>query len=95
MITKIESGNVDISQKKIVAFANVLSTSPAYLMGWTDNPAAAHPENSVVLSSEEHHLVTTYRGLTPYGRQLMMDRAAELAVLHGEKQPSSGSSNLG
>ena len=36
MITKIESGKVDISQKKIMAFANVLDTTPAYLMGWTD-----------------------------------------------------------
>ena len=89
MITKIESGNVDISQKKIVAFANVLSTSPAYLMGWTENPSAAHPDNSLVLSSDENHLVTTYRGLTPYGKQLMMDRAAELTLLHGEKESSS------
>jgi len=37
MITKIESGKVDISQKKIIAFANALDTTPAYLMGWTDN----------------------------------------------------------
>lgn len=33
MITKIESGKVDISQKKILAFARVLNTTPAYLMG--------------------------------------------------------------
>ena len=36
MITKIESGKVDISQKKIMAFARVLGTTPSYLMGWTD-----------------------------------------------------------
>ena len=36
MITKIESGKVDISQKKIIAFARVLNTTPAYLMGWAD-----------------------------------------------------------
>ena len=33
MITKIESGKVDISQKKIIAFAKALDTTPAYLMG--------------------------------------------------------------
>lgn len=38
MITKIESGKVDISQKKVVAFAKALDTTPAYLMGWTDTP---------------------------------------------------------
>ena len=38
MIAKIESGKVDISQKKIVSFARVLNTTPSYLMGWTDEP---------------------------------------------------------
>ena len=37
MITKIESGKVDISQKKVDKFAKVLNTSPAYLMGWVDD----------------------------------------------------------
>ena len=32
MITKIESGKVDISQKKILAFALILNTTPRYLM---------------------------------------------------------------
>lgn len=33
MITKIESGKVDISQKKVMAFARILNTTPGYLMG--------------------------------------------------------------
>lgn len=36
MITKIEAGKVDISQTKIVEFANALNTTPAYLMGWIE-----------------------------------------------------------
>lgn len=36
MITKIEAGKVDISQTKIVEFAQVLNTTPGYLMGWVD-----------------------------------------------------------
>lgn len=40
MITKIESGKVDISQKKILAFARVLNTTPGYLMGLEDHDAA-------------------------------------------------------
>ena len=43
MITKIESGKVDISQKKIIAFAKALDTTPAYLMGWTEE----HPDDPV------------------------------------------------
>ncbi len=37
-INKIEMGINDISQKKIIAFANALNTTPAYLMGWLDSP---------------------------------------------------------
>ena len=34
-IAKIESGENDITQSKIVAFAHALETSPSYLMGWS------------------------------------------------------------
>ena len=44
MITKIESGKVDISQKKIIAFAKALNTTPAYLMGWTED----HPDDPLL-----------------------------------------------
>ena len=57
MITKIESGKVDISQKKIVAFAKALNTTPAYLMGWTDNPSEDYtdPRESETDHAEIHH----------------------------------------
>lgn len=34
MIAKIEKGNVDLPQSKILAFANVLETTPGELMRW-------------------------------------------------------------
>jgi transcriptional regulator with XRE-family HTH domain len=37
-INKIEMGINDIPQSKIVTFAKVLGTTPAYLMGWEDAP---------------------------------------------------------
>ncbi len=33
-IAKIEAGKVDLTQSKIVSFANALNTTPSYLMGW-------------------------------------------------------------
>ena len=36
-IAKIEKGVNDITQSKIEAFAEALHTTPAYLMGWTDD----------------------------------------------------------
>lgn len=41
-LTKIESGKVDINQSKVVLFAEVLRTTPAYLIGLEEdkkNPA--------------------------------------------------------
>ena len=37
-IAKIESGENDITQSKIVAFAKALGVKPGYLMGWEDVP---------------------------------------------------------
>ena len=37
-IAKIESGENDITQSKIVAFAKALGVKPAYLMGWEAAP---------------------------------------------------------
>lgn len=36
-INKIEAGVNDIVQSKIIAFAEALNTTPAYLMGWEEN----------------------------------------------------------
>ena len=52
-IAKIEAGESDIPQSKIEAFAQVLDTSPAYLMGWTDNvngfPPASSKDNTDII----------------------------------------------
>lgn len=36
-INKIEKGINDITQSKVMAFADVLNTTPAYLMGWNES----------------------------------------------------------
>ena len=62
MITKIELGKVDISQKKILAFAKVLNTTPAYLMGWTDEQEEKRPLNLQIfnntVSSSEARIIS-------------------------------------
>lgn len=42
-INKIEKGENDIPQSKIVAFAEALETTPEWLMGWSERAAAAPP----------------------------------------------------
>lgn len=95
MITKIEAGKVDISQKKILAFALALNTTPSYLMGWSDTNPGATPATE---DHAERELLHIYRSLSFRGKNLMMERAKELLLLYGKKsegdpaQPVSGES---
>ena len=91
MITKIESGAVDISQKKILAFANALNTSPAYLMGWTD---VVHPTISEELTNDESTLIESYRSLSPRGKDLLIERSEELKLLYGKKSESDAAQSV-
>jgi|GEM_PF-63011 len=40
---KIENGTNDITQSRVVDFANALNTTPAYLMGWEDSESQSIP----------------------------------------------------
>ena len=53
MISRIENGNVDLPQSKIVEFANALGVTPGTLMGWT---SADNEENGYILVKETYPL---------------------------------------
>jgi len=76
MITKIESGKVDISQKKVDAFAKVLNTSPAYLMGWTDDKRTTRERIAAVFEEASGKID---QPITPEARMLAkgMDQMPE------------------
>lgn len=82
MITKIESGSVDISQRKLVAFADALDTTPAYLMGWVESPERAFSER---LTPDEHQLITSYRSLPSAGKQYVHQQLTAARLMFGEK----------
>jgi len=89
MITKIESGKVDISQKKIIAFARVLNTTPSYLMGWTDEQPGFEKYMKLIAEDKvERELLDIYRSLSVRGKNLMIERAKELKLLYGKKSES-------
>lgn len=79
-INKIELGINDIPQSKIVRFAEVLGTTPAYLMGWEEsnnNEENLTPEEPM-LSEGERMLLELFRQV-PEDQQklvLQMIRAA-------------------
>lgn len=52
-VNKIEIDGRGLPQKKIVAFANALETTPAYLMGWEDNLTTDNAELTVELMTRK------------------------------------------
>lgn len=61
-INKIELGINDVSQKKIIKFAEVLGTTASYLMGWTSNPSKKavfehFTDSSMHILRDEMHLM--------------------------------------
>lgn len=95
MITKIESGKVDISQKKILDFARVLNTTPGYLMGWSETESGF--DNYLKLLAEdkaEQDLIRIYRNLSIRGKNLMQERAKELQLLYGKKSEGDSAESV-
>lgn len=70
-IAKIESGENDITQSKIVAFAKALGVKPGYLMGWEDATAPASPSLSLTQQEETH--IKKYRQLDADGKEEIDD----------------------
>lgn len=95
MITKIEGGNVDISQTKIVAFANALSTSPAYLMGWIEDPSPRSDVKADDLTSDEQFVVDTYRTLSEPGKQYIHQQLTIASHMFGGKHEDVDQANPG
>ena len=67
-IAKIESGENDITQSKIVAFAKALGVKPGYLMGWEDAPSP-----SLSLTQQEETHIKKYRQLDADGKEEIDD----------------------
>lgn len=62
-ISRIESGENDLNQSKIIMFATALNTSPSYLMGWVDDPSpkhAPHAKGKMPPSQKEDSIQTAY-----------------------------------
>lgn len=65
-IAKIEAGQVELTESKILSFARALEVSPSYLMGISD--AVPIPSPVMELSHDEKQLVTDYRALNEEGK---------------------------
>ena len=70
-INKIELGINDIPQSKIVQFADVLGTTPAQLMGWSEDDTDASPSEAE-LSEGEQILLDLFRRVPNDKQQLVL-----------------------
>lgn len=65
-IQKIERGVNELRQEKIAIFAQALSTTPAYLMGWTE-------EKAPKLTLEELNILLAYREAEDVKKDIICD----------------------
>lgn len=84
-INKIELGINDIPQSKIVQFAEVLGTTPAELMGWTEEDKNNSP-TAAELTEGERMWMELYHRLSSETRELMIHTMEGFDRLPKEKQ---------
>ena len=80
MIAKIEKGNVDLPQSKILAFANVLETTPSELMGWDYE---AEPTETVDNIYKLDKIKLPFLGKVACGEPIFADEDRESYIMVG------------
>lgn len=80
MIAKIEKGNVDLPQSKILAFANVLETTPGELMGWDYE---AEPTETVDNIYKLDKIRLPFLGKVACGEPIFADEDRESYIMVG------------
>lgn len=71
-INKIELDQRNLAQSKIKAIADALDTTPAYIMGWTDEPATETGDELDATTKELLNLAAT---LDPADVHMLLDMA--------------------
>ncbi len=73
-INKIEKGENDIPQSKIIAFAEALDTTPEYLMGWHNS--------DIIYNDDEVALLSGFKSLSDDGKNMLLGVLNSLRVTH-------------
>ena len=72
-INKIELGINDIPQSKIAKFAEVLGTTPGYLMGWVEDVQENNSPEKVELSEGERMWLELYHRVSGETRDVLIN----------------------
>lgn len=89
-IAKIENGTNDIVQSKVIEFAHVLETTPAYLMGWikydescsgkeaSDEKVIKLAQNLLKFHEKPNKLIENYEQLSDINKKKVIDYSDSL-----------------
>jgi DNA-binding helix-turn-helix protein len=91
-ISRIELNKQNLTQDKIVEIADVLRTTPSYLMGWTDSPernsSAKNPINAQLDQTSNDELSDEFRAalnaitrLSPKELQMLITTVQSILLL--------------
>lgn len=72
-INKIEMGINDVPQSKIIKFAEVLGTTPAYLMGWQDDAQKNNSPEALKLTEGEMMLLELFRQIPEDAQKMYLE----------------------
>ena len=72
-INKIEMGINDVPQSKIVRFAEVLCTTPAYLMGWKEDTKKSNSPDAIKLTEGEMMLLELFRQIPEDAQRMYLE----------------------
>ena len=89
-IAKIERGDVDLPQSKIMLFANALGIDAGTLMGNTGISTSPAP----TLTADENTLLTDYRKLNEAGKNQALRQVADLTEIDKYTVKGGGSAGL-
>lgn len=69
-VQRYESGNIDIKRNVAIKLAEILQSTPSYIMGWSDEIGFDFvQENPCSLSQIEAQIINNYRSLNTEGQE--------------------------
>lgn len=84
-VAKVETNANGMVQSKLIAFAKALQTTPAYLMGWEDEPDSSVQTTlprqigeHFFLSSIQQQIISNCKQLNDIGQQKVLDFSEDL-----------------
>ena len=79
-VQRYEIGNIDIKRNVAIKLAECLGTTPAYIMGWTDDPLAGVSPAAPALPPQLQALADALDQLNEEGQEKLLDYAADLVA---------------